>query len=148
MILLDTNVLARMTDSGNPHCALARRAVHVLLGHGERLIVVPQNLYEFWAVATRNPGPPPAGQNGLGMTPDQVSQWLGFFQRRFTLLPDHDELFTRWHALVKALGVKGLKSYDARLVTAMQGYGITQLLTFNAGDFKRFPVTVIDPASL
>jgi len=128
MILLDTNVLARMTDSGNPHCALARRAVHVLLGHGERLIVVPQN--------------------GLGMTPDQASQWLGFFQRRFTLLPDHDELFTRWHALVKALGVKGLKSYDARLVTAMQGYGITQLLTFNAGDFKRFPVTVIDPASL
>jgi hypothetical protein len=42
MILLDTNVLARMTDSGNPHCASARRAIGVLLGQGERLIVVPQ----------------------------------------------------------------------------------------------------------
>ena len=79
MILLDTNLLARMTDSAHPQCSPARRAVHSLLGSGERLIIVPQNLYEFWAVATRKPGPPPAGQNGLGMSPDQASQWLRFF---------------------------------------------------------------------
>ena len=28
MILLDTNVLARLTDSADPHCAVARRAIH------------------------------------------------------------------------------------------------------------------------
>lgn len=148
MILLDTNLLGRMTDSTDPQCAIARRAVHSLLARRERLIIVPQNLYEFWAVATRKSGPPPAGQNGLGMTCEQASQWLRFFQRRFLLLPDRAELLSCWQALVKTLGIKGLKSYDARLVAAMQTYGISRLLTFNANDFEGFSVTIIDPASL
>jgi len=37
VILLDTNLLTRMTDSANPQCAVARRAVHTLLGDQERL---------------------------------------------------------------------------------------------------------------
>jgi len=28
----------------------------------------------------------------------------------------------------------------------MQSYGITRLLTFNGGDFRTLPVTVLDPA--
>ena len=66
------------------------------------IFAVPQNLYEFWAVATRKRGGPPAGQNGLGMTPKQASQWLQFFQRRFVFLSDREELFTSWHALVRS----------------------------------------------
>ncbi len=131
MILVDTNLLARMTDRTNPHCEHARRAVHGLIARNERLIIVPQNLYEFWAVATRKPGLPPAGQNGLGMTCQQASQWLQYFQRRFKLLSDREELLPSWHALVKTLGIKGLKSYDARIVAAMQTHGIARLLTFN-----------------
>lgn len=95
MILLDTNLLARLTDSAHPHCAIARAAVGKLVDRGERIIIVPQNLYEFWAVATRRPGGPPTGQNGLGMTTEQASQWLAFFQRRFTLLPDRADLSAR-----------------------------------------------------
>jgi predicted nucleic acid-binding protein len=148
MILLDTNLLARITDSTDPQCASSRRAIHVLLAKRERLSIVPQNLYELWAVATRNPGPPPAGQNGLGMTPNQASQWLHFFQRRFALLPDRADLVARWRSLVQSLSIKGFRSHDARLVAAMQTYGISQLLTFNANDFKGFPITVIDPASV
>jgi len=148
MILVDTNLLGRMTNSADPQCALTRQAVHRLLARRERLIVFPQNLYEFWAAATRKPGPPPAGQNGLGMTCEQAGQWLNFFQRRFTLLADRTELFDCWHALVKALGIKGIKSYDARLAASMQTYGISQLLTFNASDFKNFSITIIDPSSL
>jgi predicted nucleic acid-binding protein len=148
MILLDTNVLGRVTDSTDPQCAVARRAIHTPLATQERLVIAPQNLYEFWAVATRKPGPFPAGQNGLGMTPERASQWLRFFQRRFTLLSDREELLTRWHDLVRTLGVTGLRSYDARLVASMQTYGITRLLTFNAEHFKGFPVALIDPASL
>ena len=92
MILLDTNLLTRMTRAHDPQSGIARAAIQALFGRGERLIVVPQNLYEFWAVATRPPGAPPAGRNGLGMTPVQAAQWLRFFQRRFTLLPDCAEL--------------------------------------------------------
>ncbi|MBM4028341.1 MAG: type II toxin-antitoxin system VapC family toxin [Planctomycetes bacterium] len=148
MILLDTNLLTRMTDSANPQCAVARRAVHALLRNREQVALVPQNLYEFWAVATRKPGAPPAGQNGLGMTPSQASQWLQFFQRRFVFLHDPEELLAHWHALVTTLGIRGLRSHDARRVAAMQSHGITRLLTFNVGNFKGFAITLIAPASL
>ncbi len=143
MILLDTNLLGRITDSGDPQCAAARKAMRALPAIGEQLFIVPQNLYEFWAIATRVPA-----ANGLGMTTGQASQWLGFFQRRFTLLPDREDLPARWHELVKTLNVKGFRAHDARLAAAMQCYGISRLLTFNGGDFKDLPVTVIDPASV
>ena len=66
MILLDTNLLTRMTRSRDPQSAVARAAIQTLRGRGERLIVVPQNLYEFWAVATRPPGAPPPGATDWG----------------------------------------------------------------------------------
>ena len=148
MILLDTNLLVRITNSADPHCVVSRSAIHKLLAQRERLIIVPHNLYEFWAVATRKPGAPPVGQNGLGMTAEQASQWLGFFPRRFTLLPDRDDLPACWHALVKGLATKGFRSHDARLVAAMESYGIARMLTFNGEDFKLFPITVVNPSSM
>jgi predicted nucleic acid-binding protein len=147
MILLDTNLLTRMTRSHDPQAGVARAAIQTLLRRGERLIVVPQNLYEFWVVATRPPGPPPAGANGLGMTPAQAGHWLRFFRRRFTLLPDREELSSLWQALVETHAVKGFRAHDVRLVAAMQSYGITRLLTFDAGDFHDLPVTLLDPAA-
>ena len=147
MILLDTNVLTRMSRARDPQAGVARAAVQTLFGRGERLIVVPQNLYEFWAVATRRPAAPPAGQNGLGMTPAQAAQWLRFFQRRFVFLPDHDQLSKLWLALVEAHGVTGFRAHDVRLVAAMQSYGITRLLTFNIAHFRGLPVTILDPPS-
>jgi predicted nucleic acid-binding protein len=142
MILLDTNLLGRMTDSTDPQCAVARRAVHGLLAKRERLVIVPQNLCELWAVATRKAGTP---QNGLGMTCEQASQWLRFFRRRFTLLPDRPELLDEWEILVVTHKISGLNCYDARLVAAMHTYGVQQLLTFNAQDFKPFQVAILDP---
>ena len=98
-------------------------------------------------VATRPPGAPPAGSNGLGMTPVQAGHWLRFFQRRFTLLPDREELSRIWQGLVETHGVTGFRAHDVRLVAAMQSYGITRLLTFNIGHFRSLPVTILDPAS-
>jgi predicted nucleic acid-binding protein len=147
MILLDTNLLTRITRSHDPQSGVARAAIQTLLRRGERLIVVPQNLYEFWAVATRAPGAPPAGRNGLGMTPAQAGHWLRFFQRRFTLLPDRDELSRLWQVLVEAHAVTGFRAHDVRLVGAMQSYGINRLLTFNATHFRDLSVTILDPNS-
>ena len=147
MILLDTNLLTRMTRSHDPQSGVARAAIQTLLSRGERLIVVPQNLYEFWAVATRPPGPPPAGGNGLGMTPSQAGHWLRFFRRRFVLLPDREELSTLWQQLVETHGVTGFRAHDVRLGAAMQSYGITRL-PFNATDFRRLPISILDPAAV
>lgn len=148
MILLDTNLLTRFTRSSDPQSGIARAAIQTLLGRGERLIIVPQNLYEFWAVATRSAGPPPAGRNGLGMTTVQAGQWIRFFERRFALLPDRDNLHTVWLELVEQFAVKGFRAHDVRLVAAMQSFGITQILTFNGSDFRGQGVTVLDPAAI
>jgi hypothetical protein len=92
MILLDTNVLARMTDSAHPLFQTARQTVQSLLSRRERLVIVPQNLYEFWAVARRFPGVAPIGQHGLGMSCEQASQWIKFFQRKFIVMADNERL--------------------------------------------------------
>ena len=55
-----------MTSKANPQCMIARRAVDLLRSRGERMVIVPQNLYEFWSVATRKPG----GQ--LGRQPERL----------------------------------------------------------------------------
>src|SRR5687768_16105378 len=109
MIQLDTNVLTRVTRSQDPQSAVARAAVQTLRGRGGRLIIVPQNLCECWATGTRPPGPPPAGSNGLGMTSAQAGQWLRFFQRWCTLLPDRVELPVLWQVLVEAHSVTGFR---------------------------------------
>ena len=83
-----------------------------------------------------------------GMTVEQASQWLSFFRRRFTLLPDRDDLSARWQELVSTMRVTGFRAHDARLVAAMQSYGITRLLTFNGADFRGFSITAVDPASV
>ena len=141
----------------SPHAndAVARSAVgrstrgdSDLLQRRERLIVVPQNLYEFWAVATRRAGPPPTGRNGLGMTAVQAGHWLRFFRRRFTLLPDREERSTLWQELVERHVVMGIRAHDARLVAAMQSYGITRLLTFNTSDFCDLGVVILDPSAV
>ena len=146
MILLDTNLLTRITRAHDPQSGVARTAIQTLLLRGEQLIIVPQNLYEFWAVATRPAGAPPGGSNGLGMTPAQAAHWLRFFQRRFALLFDRDDLSRLWQALVESHGVTGFRAHDVRLVAAMQTYGITRLLTFNGNHFSGLPVTIVEPA--
>ena len=149
MILLDTNLLTRMTRRQDPQSSLAREAVQTLLKRGEKLIIVPQNLFEFWAVATRPSGPPPSGRNGLGMTVSQTVHWLHFFQRRFTLLPDREELSKLWQELVESHRVTGFRSHDVLLVAAMRSYGIDRLLTFNAEDFRGFlNIVILNPATV
>lgn len=148
MILLDTNLLTRLTSTAHPHAPIARAAVRGLLARGDRIAIVPQNLYEFWAVATRSVGGKPSGENGLGFSVERASHWLAFYQRRFVLLPDRPDLTATWRELVISRKIRGFRAHDARLVAAMQCYGITRLLTFNVADFMDLPVTIVDPASV
>ena len=66
-VLLDTNILTRYAQPAPPHHAAAAGETAALRLRGESLVVVPQVLYEFWAVCTR-----PLAQNGLGMDGPQT----------------------------------------------------------------------------
>jgi predicted nucleic acid-binding protein len=56
----------------------------------------------------------------------------------FRLRLDERGVFRNWTRLVVNNQVRGKVAHDARLVAAMQRHGLTNLLTFNAGDFARF----------
>ena len=59
--LVDTNILLRLIDLTAPSHHTTRLAIARLRSDSEELFIVPQNLFEFWAVATR-----PVAVNGLG----------------------------------------------------------------------------------
>ncbi len=144
MILLDTNILLRYASTTDPAFATVDTAINSLHASGEVLCEVPQNVYEFWATATR-----PTASNGLGLSIHECQVQVARVKRLFRFLPDLPTLFTEWEALVGAHSCHGRVSYDARLVAAMRTHGITQLLTFNGPDFARFPgLTILDPATL
>jgi predicted nucleic acid-binding protein len=68
---------------------------------------------------------------------------------RFRLLDDTPAILPEWERLVVAHSVLGKNAHDARLVAAMRVHGVTHLLTFNDGDFRRFAgITVLTPASI
>ena len=144
MILLDTNILLRYARAADPAFATVDTAINMLHASGEVLCVVPQNVYEFWATATR-----PIASNGLGLSVPECQVQVARVKRLFRFLPDLPTLFAEWEALVGAHACYGRVSYDARLVAAMRTHGITRLLTFNGADFARFPgLTILDPATL
>src|SRR6185369_2944291 len=62
-VVLDANVLLRLADPTSSAHAIAATAILALRLHGHTLYVVPQCIYEFWAVATR-----PIANNGLGLS--------------------------------------------------------------------------------
>ena len=139
--LVDTNVLLRSVQQTHPMQLDSTRSIELLIHHGEVVSVIPQNLIEFWAVATR-----PTLNNGLGMSVDETEQHIAAFKTTLELLPDNDSIFKKWEQLVVVHQVIGKQVYDARLAAAMLVHNLTHLLTFNGGDFKRFnEIAVTNP---
>jgi predicted nucleic acid-binding protein len=142
--LVDTNILLRSAEPAHPMHADAVRAVSTLLTHGARVCILPQNLIEFWSVATR-----PANLNGLGYAPAQADTEVSKIEALLTVLPDTPAIYPEWRRLVVVHSVAGKQVHDARIVAAMNVYQLTQLVTFNLNDFKRYAgLTLFDPAGI
>ena len=144
IVALDTNILLRFTDTTAAHHPVVVQALDTLRLQGDSLRILPQAVYEFWVVATRH-----IANNGLGLSSVDCDQVITGLLTAFPLLDDQAGLFTEWRTLVTAHDCKGKVAHDARFVAAMRTHGLTQLLTFNTGDFARYPgLTVLDPATI
>lgn len=113
-ILLDTNILLRLTNTADPASAVTHMAVGALVGAGYAIHIVPQNLFEFWSVATR-----PLSINGLGLSIAECDQALTRLEAMFPLLGDTPDLPTEWRQLVRTHQCKGKVAHEARLVAAI-----------------------------
>ena len=140
-VLVDTNVLLRRAQPSHGSAAVAVESVAALLARNTPVYFTPQNISEFWNVATR-----PVEKNGLGLPHERVMAELKVIEGLLTLLPDSPAIYGEWKRLVAVHKVVGTKVYDARLVAVMSVYQVQSILTFNKGDFVRYrSVAVLDP---
>ena len=143
--LVDTNILLRSADRSHPSSTSATNAIEILLRRGEQLYITPQNLIEFWNVATR-----PREKNGLGYSITETQIETERIKNILPLLPETPAIFEQWEKLVKTYEVKGVNVHDARLVAVILIHGLSHVLTFNVDDFQRYRVeiTIISPSDL
>jgi predicted nucleic acid-binding protein len=140
-ILLDTNILLRMTDTAHMHHKITLDALASLRHQGEQLYIAGQNLIEFWCVYTR-----PLINNGFGRTPSQAMEGIEQIQSLFSFLPDTSDIYTIWKELVSKHGISGARVHDARLIAVMLAHDIDRFLTFNIHDFNKFSgITALTP---
>ncbi len=143
-ICVDSNILIYNLNEFSPFHADVTRSISKLDSIGENLIVFPQNLIEFWAVATR-----PTISNGLGYTPARAAEEIAQIKATFQLIPETRLIYPEWQSLVTAHDVSGKNVHDARIAAQMNVNNIDNILTFNAKDFKRYAnITAIEPESV
>jgi predicted nucleic acid-binding protein len=123
--LVDTNILLRLVQKNSPMHLDTQRAILKLKKQGEFLCIIPQNIIEFWAVATR-----PLDKNGLGLSITQAEEESEKLKKIFILELDTPQIFTKWESLVIKYQVMGKQVHDARLAAAMVVHNITHLLTY------------------
>ena len=145
LVLVDTNVLLRVVEQYHAQHAAAVASLTLLLERGSELCVVPQVHYEFWVVATR-----PTTKNGFGMSTTEAEEELRRLDLTFfRFLRDERQIYAHWRSLVRNYAIHGKAAHDVRLVAAMLKHGVTQLLTFNGADFRRYvEIEVLDPEAI
>jgi predicted nucleic acid-binding protein len=143
-VVLDTNILTRAAQPAHPSHHDTLNALERLRQQGDELFIVPQNLYEFWVVATR-----PVAANGLGLSIEEAEAELASLKTLFRFLNDSPAVYAEWETRVSRYKVSGRNAHDARIVAAMIVHGMRRLLTFNGDDFKRFPdIVILTPAQV
>lgn len=142
-VLLDTNIVVRAAQPNSPDWPSIEQALAKLVGLGGKLCLVPQNLYELWVVATR-----PTNVNGFGLDASAAASMIEDALTKFQLMRDERGIFDNWLNLIQVHQILGKTAHDGRLVAAMQRHSISNILTFNKGDFSRFPITVFTPADI
>lgn len=142
--MVDTNILTCLVQPAHPQHAAVLDALAALGRRGDEPCVVPQNIYEFWAVCSR-----PREQNGLGLCTAQILAEVAKVTTFFRLLRDERAIFPRWQSLVVDYDVRGKNTHDARLVAAALRHDWTHLFTLSAADFRRYKeIVLITPESI
>jgi predicted nucleic acid-binding protein len=144
LCLVDSNVLVNWVQMEQAGVSIVRTAIDVLVRQGIELCYASQNLGEFWNVSTR-----PTSRNGFGLSPAEADHRAKSFERRMRLLPEHPLVHEEWRRLLVTYQVSGVQVHDTHLVAVMNVYGVTQILTYNTKDFRRFTgIEALDPADV
>jgi predicted nucleic acid-binding protein len=142
--LIDTNILLRMTRLADPQHKLVDTALTQLASQGSTLYYTHQNIAELWNVMT-----PPLGSNGVGLTVVEAEREVRAIEAGMTLLPDSEAVYREWRRIVVQQSILGVQVHDARLAACMYVHGVSDILTLNVTDFRRFTgVKAVHPSDV
>ena len=142
--LIDSNILIRWVQTGDPGFPVADAALEQLMLSNADLCYTSQNIGEFWNALTR-----PAVRNGYGLSPEEADRSAISVESRLRFLPDSATVHQEWRRLLVLYRVSGVRVHDARLVAAMHVHNVNLILTFNTKDFARFTdIEAIHPTNL
>lgn len=134
MILLDTNILIHGNQHASPHFSTITNKLIEFADSDEELVICPQVIYEFYAVATR----PVEARGGLGMSGERALSQIQKFHANYLFINDSENLFNVWLQLLQKYNSLGTSAHDTRLVAFMKSQNIIQLYTMNHRHFKRY----------
>ena len=140
-IVADTNVWLRIADDRSAQHVEAKECLARLLDRDVKIFLLPQNVVEFWAVATR-----PQDANGLGWSIEQAASAVLEMRSEFSVLPENERVFEKWLEVVQTEKIAGKRAHDARLAAQLLVHGIPHLITFNEEDFAKFSwISILRP---
>jgi predicted nucleic acid-binding protein len=135
-------MVLRRVVATDPQYPLVKSCLDSLMAEGHDLLVTPQVLVEFHAVATR-----PVTANGLGMSCGEALLQVEEIAQLFELLPESPGIFEEWKRLTASVSACGRQSFDARLAAVTLSNNLDGLVTLNSDHFRRFKgLSLIDPS--
>lgn len=133
---LDTNILVYASQKQSPYHLRAVTWLQQARRDSLELWISRQMLREYLSAITR----PQPDQASLPVA--QAVADVESFERDFNVAEDGPEVFNQLLGLVARFPTGGKQVHDANLVATMIVHGITRLLTFNTGDFRRFGLMI------
>ena len=129
---VDTNVLVYATRPSAAQHASAQASLARLEGEGSSLWVSAQVLREYLAAVTRPQATAPALPMATAITD------VRRFRAAFDVAEERPNVLDRLLHLLTTHSSSGRQVHDANIVATMLEHSIRRLLTFHAGDFRRF----------
>jgi len=140
VILLDTNVLVYSITGAAPQHQDSRDVVQRAVNGGIPAILVPQVILEAYSTVTS-----PHRVN-RPLSPTQAASWLRSLRAALSVKPVPLDALDEFDALVAAHPRVGADAFDLFLVAQMRCHGITDICTYNVGDFVLPGVHALEPS--
>ncbi len=137
--MIDTNVLVYSTISSGPWHREARQKLITLVNAGTELCLTPQVVREYLVVLTRG------DIFEKRFTAEDALGELEAILPAFALLDETEETVHCLRNLIQRYQVRGKTIHDANIAATMLVHGVTRLMTYNPGDFRRFQEITIEP---
>ncbi|MBD3405218.1 MAG: PIN domain-containing protein [Candidatus Lokiarchaeota archaeon] len=141
-ILIDTNILVHAHNASSPHQEKASHLIIQAMESKTQPILLPQNLYEFFAVVTN----PRRIENPLSVE-EAISICEDFwFSEKMIIIEPTTTTTLMVFSLIEEYKIKKARIFDCVIAATALEFGIGTIYTENTRDFEDFSfLEIINP---